>query len=422
MDVEGVECDESEGGEIVIDYAPLIEKISKMNKNKIFISHSSKDIKIIEAFVDKILILGLEISSERIFCTSMDGHGVKSGQYIPDRLREEVHKSSLAFLCISQNYKASEVCLNEAGATWVTLEKENVISLLFPDVDFSELGFLNVSKLGVKIYERQGLLKLVQDNKTNLNPNFNLEKLNKQVDLFLEDLEKSTPLEYSTKLSQKEESDFTNCFENNLYPFDEIIRKSIPTLDEGIHKIEDVSVQNKLLLELNELKLDRLWYRHSGGDFHISDLKKLSNGNWLINSRWEIKISSMWVSMNAELGYEFILIHSEKLEPYKINSDIGGECHYVGILKDGTVISQNEYYNNYAIIDGRTINVNEYGAVGRYRDLKSRWIFLMTYYHKTGFNPNETIDFCKKLDSGEVEVNEENIMTFLEGLINNYIK
>ncbi len=26
MDVEGVECGEGEGGEVVIDYAPLIEK------------------------------------------------------------------------------------------------------------------------------------------------------------------------------------------------------------------------------------------------------------------------------------------------------------------------------------------------------------------------------------------------------------
>lgn len=391
-----------------------------VNKDKIFISHSNKDIKIIDAFVEKILILGLEISSERIFCTSMDGHGVQSGQYIPDRLREVIKNSSLALLFVSKNYKSSEICLNEVGAAWVTLEKESVIPLLFPDIDFSELGFLNISRLGLKIFERQGILKLIQDNKVKLNPSFNLERLNKQIDLFLKDIENSNTIENTTDSFNAKNDDFTDCFERNLYPFDEIIRKSIPALDEGIHKIEDIGIQNKLLFELNELKLNRLWYRHSGGDFHISELKKLPTGNWLINSRWEIKVSSMWVSMDVELGYEFILIHSEKLEPYKINSDIGGECHYVGILNDGTIISQNEYYNNFAVIGGQTINVNDYNAAGRYRDLESRWIFFMTYYHKTGFNSNETIDFCAKLDSGEIEVNEENIMNFLSGLVNNH--
>lgn len=391
-----------------------------MTKDKIFISHSSKDINVIEAFVEKILILGLEISSERIFCTSMEGHGVQSGQYIPDRLREEIKNSALALLFVSKNYKSSEICLNEVGAAWVTLEKENVLPLLFPEIDFSELGFLNISKLGIKIFERQGILKLIQDNKEKLNPSLNLERLNKQIDLFLKNVEISNTIENSTDPLSAEDDDFTDCFEKNLYPFDEIIRKAIPALDEGIHKIEDVGIQNKLLFELNELKLNRLWYRHSGGDYHISELKKLPMGNWLINSRWEIKVSEMWVSMNVELGYEFILIHSEKLNPYKINSDIGGECHYVGILNDGTIISQNEYYNNFAVIGGQTINVNNYDAIGRYRDRESRWIFLTTYYHKTGFNANETIDFCAKLDNGEIEVNEENIMTFLSKLVNNH--
>lgn len=95
-----------------------------MTENKIFISHSSKDIDYVKSFVDNILILGLDIPSEKIFCSSMDGYGVKSGQYIPDRLKEEINKSALALLFISKNYKASEICLNEVGAAWATLKKK----------------------------------------------------------------------------------------------------------------------------------------------------------------------------------------------------------------------------------------------------------------------------------------------------------
>ncbi len=387
-----------------------------VNKDKIFVSHSSKDIEIIDSFVEKILILGLEIPSNRVFCTSMHGHGIQSGQYIPDRLREEINMSSIALLFISHNYKSSEICLNEVGAAWVTHEKEEVIPLLLPDVDFTEIGYLNISRLGLKIYERQGILKLIQDNKEKLNPNFNLEKLNKQIDLFLKYFNKSkagfkSPIEVT-------ESDFTKCFTNHLYPYNEIIRKSIPAFDEGIHKLEDVRIQNKLLADLNELKLKELWYRYSVGDSNISELKLLRNGNWLFNTRWEINISSMWVSMNDELGYEFILIRSEKQEPFKINSDVGGENFHVGILNDGTIISSNEYYNNYSVIDGQTININDYGAVDRYRSDESHWIFIITYYHKTGINADKTIYFCKKLDNGEIEVNEKNLTSYLSKLEN----
>jgi len=40
------------------------------------------------------------------------------------------------------------------------------------------------------------------------------------------------------------------------------------------------------------------------------------------------------------------------------------------------------------------------------------------YDHKAGYNADETIAFCQKLDSGEIEVSEENIMKFLRPLEN----
>lgn len=392
----------------------------EITKDKIFISHSNKAIKIIEAFVEKILILGLEVSPNRIFCSSMEGHGVKSGQYIPDKLREEIRVSSIALLFISKDYKSSEICLNEVGAAWVTLEKEKVLPLLLPDIDFSELGFLNFSRLGLKIYERQGILKLIQDNKATLNPNFNLEKLNKQIDLFLKEFETINSLESTPIKPEKleKEDDFDKCFNKNLYPFDEIIRKSIPSFNDGIHEIIDSKNQNKILAGLDKLNSKSKWYRHAGGDFYITQLKKLPSGNWLMNSRWEIKISKMWVSMSCELGYEFILIHSEAQEPFKISSDVGGESYFVGILNDGTIVSSNEYSNGYAIVDDETLNLAEYKVEPRYRDYVSRWIFFITYFHKAGYNHDETMAFCKKLDSGEIEVNEDNILYFLSKLRN----
>lgn len=394
-----------------------------MTTDKIFISHSSKDIDYVKSFVENILLLGLDIPSDRIFCSSMEGQGVKSGQYIPDRLKEEINKSSLALLFVSKNYKSSEICLNEVGAAWATLKKESVIPMLLPNTEFSELGFLDLSRLGLKCYEREGILKLIQDCKDELNPSFNLEKLHKKIEDYLGEINKLIKQETTSLTSESEEEvdEWTDCFTNNLYPLNEIIRKAIPAHEDGIHKIEDIKTQNQILTDLSQAKfLRHFWYKQAGGDYYVEKLRKLPTGNWLISGfNWEVKITEMWVCMDSELQYEFILIKSAELEPYKIDSDIGGTSYNVGILKDGTIVSENERQNGYAIINGETINLHEHGVEPRVRDDESHWVFLVSDYHKAGYNADETIEFCEKLDKGEIEVNEENIYQFLRTLRNN---
>lgn len=393
-----------------------------MNKNKIFISHSSKDLDFVKSFVENVLLLGLDIPSQRIFCSSMEGQGVKSGQYIPDRLKEEVNKSSLALLFISKNYKSSEICLNEIGAAWAVLGKETVIPMLLPDIDFRELGFLDLNRLGLKLYEREGILKFIQDCKEQLNPSFNLEKLHKKIEDYLSEIDKFNKTDTSVQNNEPEEvDDWTDCFTNNLYPLDEIIRKAIPAHEDGIHKIENTKTQNQLLVDLSQAKfLKYFWYRHAGGDYYVERLKKLPTGNWLISTfNWEVKISEVWVCMDSEIQYEFILLKTEKMEPFKIDSDIGGTSFNVGVLQDGTIVSENERLNGYAIMNGETINLYEHGVEPRVRDDEPHWVFLVSDYHKAGYNADETIDFCEELDNGNIEVNEENIYKFLRSLRNN---
>ena len=389
-----------------------------MRTDKIFISHSSKDIVLVKSFVENVLKLGLDVHADRIFCSSIDGQGVKSGQSIPDRLRDEINMSCLALLFVSDNYKASEVCLNEAGAAWVKLTKETVIPLLLPGTKFSELGFFDLTRLGLKIYEREGILKLIQDCKEELNPSFNLERIHEKIEIFIKDTQLTPEKE---TIAEEQVDEWSDCFNNNLYALDEIIRKAIPASDDGIHKVSESRIQNQILNDLSKAKfLNRFWYKHSGGDYYVERIDKLPNGNWLISAfGWEIKVGEMWVCMDSELQYEFILIKSEKLEPYEIQSDIGGSSYNVGVIKDGTIVSENERINGYAVINGETINLTNVAVQSRVRQTKTRWVFLASNYHKAGFNADETIEFCKKLDKGEIEVNAENIYEFLRNLRNN---
>ncbi|MWW25020.1 toll/interleukin-1 receptor domain-containing protein [Algibacter lectus] len=392
-----------------------------MDKIKIFISHSSKDILLVESFVKHILRLGLDIPASRIFCTSMEGHGIRSGEYIPDRLKTEIQLASLALLFISDNYKKSEICLNEVGAAWASLEKTNVIPILLPEINFNQLGFLDLNRLGLKIGDKKDILKFINDNKTELNPTFNLELVHEHIEEFLKETQNKEPTE-----EKKEEeiplevNEWNECFEKNLIPFDHIIRKSIPAHDDGIHEIKDVQTQTKLMKELGRADfLRKFWYKKSAGDFYVERIRQLPTGNWLISAfNWEIKISTMWVSKNTEPQNEFFLIHSELLPPFKIESDIGGESHNVGILTDGTIVSENERLNGYAIINGETVDLHEHGVEPRIRDRESHWVFLISDYHKAGFNPDETIKFCEKIDKGEIEVSKENLRTFIRSLRN----
>jgi hypothetical protein len=394
--------------------------------NKIFISHSSLDIVFVQLFVEKILKLGLDISSDRIFCSSIEGQGIRSGKYIPDTLKDELKKSSLALLFISKNYKNSEVCLNEMGAAWVLLPKEKVIPILLPDADFNDLGFLDLGRIGLRGYRHEGVTKFVQDCKSDLNIDFNLERYSTKLIEYLDSINLliESKVEFEDEGEDEEEDDnvseWTRCFTNNLYALDEIIRSTIPTLSDGIHQITDKNSQIRLLTSLSKAKfLKRFWYKFSRGDYYVEKLEKLANGHWIISSlNWEIKVSEMWVSKESELQYEFILIKSEGLPPFEVQSDVGGESYRVGVLTDGMIVSENEQYNGYAVVNGETINLTQANSVSRYREKKSYWIFLVSDFHKAGYNYRQTFDFCKKIDSGEIELNEENMMEFLRNLPN----
>jgi len=107
----------------------------------IFISHSSKDKNVFEQFVNKILVLGCGIKDSDIFCSSIAGLGINSGENFRRLIKDKLLGCQYSFIMISNNYKQSEVCLNEMGASWA-LEHINVKQFLFPDLGFDYLRLL----------------------------------------------------------------------------------------------------------------------------------------------------------------------------------------------------------------------------------------------------------------------------------------
>lgn len=134
--------------------------IGRAYYNKIFISHSSKDSEYIDSFVNNILCLGCGYPPDDIIYTSRQSTGVRPGENIPNYIKKNLGEVSLVLFMISENYKKSEVCLNEMGAAWA-LERKTV-PLLIPGNDFKSIGWLASMDKALRLDDSEGLDKLYE--------------------------------------------------------------------------------------------------------------------------------------------------------------------------------------------------------------------------------------------------------------------
>jgi hypothetical protein len=151
---------------------------------KIFISYSSKDNYILKCFVDRILKLGLQISPENICCTGIESSKPQTGEDFKEWIKKNIENSQIIIQIISLNYKSSEVCLNEMGASW--LSNARIIPIIIPPLDYGSVGFMhNYSQL-LKLNSKSDLCKLADEIMVLLpEKSLKLELLNSQIDEFL---------------------------------------------------------------------------------------------------------------------------------------------------------------------------------------------------------------------------------------------
>lgn len=123
---------------------------------QVFISHSSVDKEIVSLFVDKILVAGCGISQSDIMFTSCEDMGIENGVDIPSDIKDGIKNCSLFIMMVSDNYRSSEVCLNEMGAAWITDSLKKCI-LLLPGVGFDKIGWLMSLKKADKLEDEEGL-------------------------------------------------------------------------------------------------------------------------------------------------------------------------------------------------------------------------------------------------------------------------
>lgn len=118
-------------------------------KSKIFISHSSFDLKYVKAVVE--LMEDIGVPEKGLFCSSLQGYNVPLDREIYDYILEQLSEYQVkAYFILSSNFNRSATCLNEVGAVWSLKLKESRIFL--PKFDPKQVvGVMSPSKVGIKL-------------------------------------------------------------------------------------------------------------------------------------------------------------------------------------------------------------------------------------------------------------------------------
>ena len=144
-----------------------------MKKYKLFLSHSSEDIEVVDAFMDFMYKIGL--TEENIICTSVASTKIPIGEDIYEYLTDTLSGDDIYVIYfLSDNYYSSPVCLNEMGAAWI--KKFDSLSLLLAGFDFNDIqGVISKNKIGVKLGSCDSMTKAAfNEFKTVLERLFNL--------------------------------------------------------------------------------------------------------------------------------------------------------------------------------------------------------------------------------------------------------
>jgi uncharacterized protein YukE len=81
----------------------------------------------------------LDISKTEIFCSSLPGRNIRPGFNFVEYIKDSLNDAKVVLLLMTENYLASQFCLAEVGASWISKEPGRTIPLIVPPLDFLRL-------------------------------------------------------------------------------------------------------------------------------------------------------------------------------------------------------------------------------------------------------------------------------------------
>lgn len=144
-----------------------VNKTQKTVKT-IFINHAEDDKDIVSVFIQ--ILQGIGISSNHIFCSSLEGYGTPLGTNFEDDTKTRLNANVIVLSLISEKFYNSKTCLFEMGAAW-GLTKDQ-ISVVIPPFELNEMKGVFQKNKGIRIDDEKqlDLLKETLESKLNIKP------------------------------------------------------------------------------------------------------------------------------------------------------------------------------------------------------------------------------------------------------------
>jgi len=141
--------------------APMPTEALGPGLTDIFVSHASKDVALVRLFVSQLLRLGLDLPSDRIFCTSLEGMNIRNGNDFREQILKAMQSARIIIFLITPHYRMSEVCQNEMGASWYS--GKCVIPFIVDPIDYKSVGVLMEPKQIPKLNDADSLSRFRDD-------------------------------------------------------------------------------------------------------------------------------------------------------------------------------------------------------------------------------------------------------------------
>lgn len=212
---------------------------------KVFISHASADQQLVSMFVEEILVSGMGFKPEDIFYSSNEDMGVENGKDIPEAIRTGLQEAKVFMMMVSDNYRRSEVCLNEMGAAWIRDDLLRII-LLLPGTGFDRMGWLVSLKKGTKLMDPKGLDRLYDQITEALRIPRKTATWNQHKDVFIASIE--------DKVNGEEPDDEESCLLDDRDIFDE----GVSEYTRVLHAITAAIRVYKTDMEMMNRRLNRV--------------------------------------------------------------------------------------------------------------------------------------------------------------------
>ena len=232
--------------------------LKKVSMKKIFISHCQSDEPIVKPLVHMIH-MACNLNRDDIFCTCIKGMGCSAGDLFSETIRNAFAESSIIVALLTKNYKTSEFCMAELGASWISRDDKVFIPLIDEDIDYDFFKGVLTGVSELKINDEFGLSQLCDKICDRLKKKKSFEIVRDSVNDYLKSFSTNKSRCPSPFMCTKDQWD---SLENEKYFFKEKYEEACEVIDEKntyiekLEKLKDQSEVAALSKEMHQTDID----------------------------------------------------------------------------------------------------------------------------------------------------------------------